>query len=76
MDRPPLPAIALTTDTSILTSIANDMAFSEIFSRQLKALGKEVAGERVRLVGVVNNPHPGILGRFFRDCGNGGDEKQ
>jgi D-sedoheptulose 7-phosphate isomerase len=41
MDRPPLPAIALTTDTSILTSIANDMAFSEIFSRQIKALGKE-----------------------------------
>jgi len=41
MDRPPLPAIALTTDTSILTSISNDMAFSDIFSRQLKALGKE-----------------------------------
>ena len=41
MDRPPLPAIALTTDTSILTSIANDMAFTEIFSRQIKALGKE-----------------------------------
>ena len=41
MDRPPLPAIALTTDTSILTSIANDIAFTEIFSRQIKALGKE-----------------------------------
>ena len=41
MDRPHLPAIALTTDTSILTSISNDMAFSDIFSRQLKALGKE-----------------------------------
>ena len=41
MDRPPLPAIALTTDTSILTSISNDMAFGDIFSRQLKALGKE-----------------------------------
>ncbi len=41
MDRPPLPAIALTTDTSVLTSISNDFAFSEIFSRQLKALGKE-----------------------------------
>jgi D-sedoheptulose 7-phosphate isomerase len=41
MDRPPLPAIALTTDTSILTSISNDMAFNDIFSRQLKALGKE-----------------------------------
>ncbi len=41
MDRPPLPAIALTTDSSILTSISNDAAFTEIFSRQLKALGKE-----------------------------------
>ena len=41
MDRPPLPAIALTTDTSVLTSISNDVAFNEIFSRQLKALGKE-----------------------------------
>jgi D-sedoheptulose 7-phosphate isomerase len=41
MDRPPLPAIALTTDTSILTSISNDFSFSEVFSKQLKALGKE-----------------------------------
>jgi D-sedoheptulose 7-phosphate isomerase len=41
MDRPPLPAIALTTDTSVLTSISNDMAFIDIFSRQIKALGKE-----------------------------------
>jgi D-sedoheptulose 7-phosphate isomerase len=41
MDRPPLPAIALTTDTSVLTSISNDIAFIDIFSRQIKALGKE-----------------------------------
>ena len=41
IDRPPLPAIALTTDTSILTSISNDVAFNEVFSKQLKALGKE-----------------------------------
>lgn len=41
IERPPLPAIALTTDTSILTSIANDYAFDEIFSKQLKALGKK-----------------------------------
>jgi D-sedoheptulose 7-phosphate isomerase len=41
MDRPPLPAIALTTDASILTSVSNDFSFSEIFSKQLKALGKE-----------------------------------
>ena len=41
IERPPLPAIALTTDTSILTSISNDYAFDEIFSKQLKALGKK-----------------------------------
>ena len=41
MDRPPLPAIALTTDTSILTSVSNDIAFKEIFAKQLRALGKE-----------------------------------
>ena len=41
IDRPPLPAIALTTDTSILTSVSNDLAFQEIFARQVKALGKD-----------------------------------
>jgi D-sedoheptulose 7-phosphate isomerase len=38
IERPPLPAIALTTDTSILTSISNDYDFSEVFVKQLKAL--------------------------------------
>jgi D-sedoheptulose 7-phosphate isomerase len=41
IDRPPLPAIALTTDTSILTSVSNDTAFVDIFAKQIKALGKE-----------------------------------
>jgi D-sedoheptulose 7-phosphate isomerase len=41
IERPPLPAIALTTDTSVLTSIANDYTFDEIFSKQVKALGKK-----------------------------------
>ena len=41
MDRPPLPAIALTTDTSILTSVSNDLTFDEIFAKQVRALGKE-----------------------------------
>ncbi len=40
MERPPLPAIALTTDTSILTSISNDYSFDQIFSKQVKALGQ------------------------------------
>ena len=41
IERPPLPAIALTTDTSILTAISNDYAFDEVFSKQIKALGKK-----------------------------------
>ena len=41
IERPPLPAIALTTDTSVLTSIANDYAYDDIFSKQVKALGKK-----------------------------------
>lgn len=40
-DRPGLPAIALTTDTSILTAIGNDYDFSDIFSRQVQAQGSE-----------------------------------
>jgi D-sedoheptulose 7-phosphate isomerase len=40
-DRRPLPAIALTTDTSILTAIGNDYGFDQVFVRQVKALGQE-----------------------------------
>ncbi|MEX2365386.1 MAG: phosphoheptose isomerase [Pseudohongiellaceae bacterium] len=40
-ERPPLPAIALTTDSSTLTSIANDYSYQEVFSKQVKALGQE-----------------------------------
>ncbi|MHC4221093.1 MAG: phosphoheptose isomerase [Planctomycetota bacterium] len=39
-DRPGLPAIALTTDSSTLTSIANDYAFDQIFSKQVTSLGQ------------------------------------
>ncbi len=40
LDRSALPALALTTDTSIITSVANDYHFSQIFARQLEALGQ------------------------------------
>jgi phosphoheptose isomerase len=39
MERKPLPAIALTTDTSALTAIANDYGFEHVFARQIEALG-------------------------------------
>jgi D-sedoheptulose 7-phosphate isomerase len=41
MERRPLPAVALTTDTSVITSISNDYSFEQIFSRQVEALGRE-----------------------------------
>jgi len=41
IDRPPLPAIALNTDTAVLTSISNDFGYDQIFSKQLSALGHE-----------------------------------
>lgn len=40
IERPPLPAISLSTDTSVITSIGNDYDFSEIFSKQIRAIGQ------------------------------------
>ncbi len=40
-ERPSLPAIALTTDSSTITSIANDYHYDEVFSKQVRALGNE-----------------------------------
>jgi len=40
IERPPLPAIALTTDTSALTSIANDYGYADVFVKQVLALGR------------------------------------
>ena len=40
-ERPALAAIALTTDTSILTAIANDYAYAKVFARQVEAIGRE-----------------------------------
>ncbi len=41
-ERSALPALALTTDTSILTSVANDFGFEEVFARQIEGLGRNV----------------------------------
>jgi D-sedoheptulose 7-phosphate isomerase len=40
INRAPLPGIALTTDTSVITAIGNDFDFSEIYSKQIEAIGK------------------------------------
>lgn len=57
-DRPGLAAIALTTDTSILTAIGNDYGYEKLFSRQVQALG--VAGD-VLMVYSTSGKSPNIL---------------
>jgi D-sedoheptulose 7-phosphate isomerase len=52
-ERPGLPAIALTTDSSILTAIGNDYAFEEIFSKQVRALGQ--AGDALLAISTSGN---------------------
>ena len=55
MERPGLPAIALTTDTSTLTSIANDYQFADIFSKQIRALGQP--GDILLAISTSGNSH-------------------
>ncbi len=57
-ERPELGAIALTTDSSILTAIANDYDFSQVFSRQVRALGQ--AGDILLALSTSGNS-PNVL---------------
>ena len=41
LDRNPLPALALTTDTSVLTAVGNDYGFDRVFERQVRGLGRQ-----------------------------------
>ncbi len=52
-ERPPLPAIAITTDTSTLTSIGNDYSYEEVFSKQVRALGQ--AGDVLLAISTSGN---------------------
>ena len=52
-ERPPLAAIALTTDTSTLTSIANDYRYEEVFAKQVQALGR--AGDVLLAISTSGN---------------------
>ncbi len=52
-ERPPLAAIALTTDTSTLTSIANDYRYEDVFAKQVQALGR--AGDLLLAISTSGN---------------------
>lgn len=68
IERRPLPAIALTTDTSALTSIGNDYGFDQIFSKQIEALGS--AGDVAIAISTSGNS-PNVL-RAIEACGKVG----
>jgi D-sedoheptulose 7-phosphate isomerase len=65
MERPGLPAMALTTDASTVTSISNDYSYEEIFSKQVRALGKQqdvllgisTSGNSENVIRAINAAH-------------------
>jgi D-sedoheptulose 7-phosphate isomerase len=78
-ERPPLAAIALSTDTSALTSIANDYAYQQVFSKPLRAFGKRgdallaisTSGNSANVIDAIHAAHElGI--RVIALTGNGG----
>lgn len=64
LERPPLPGLALTTDTSAITAIGNDYSFDEIFSKQVQALGR--AGDI--LVGISTSGTSSNVIRAMREA--------
>ncbi len=80
IDRPGLAAVALTTDSSILTSVGNDYRFEEIFSRQVRALGRPgdvllaitTSGGSPNVLEAVRAAHAGGLRVVALDGRNGG----
>ncbi|MDH5485224.1 MAG: phosphoheptose isomerase [Gammaproteobacteria bacterium] len=81
MERPGLPTIALTTDTSTITSIANDYSYDEIFSRQIQALGQandillaiSTSGNSANVVRAVEMAHNRSINVITLTGKDGGD---
>jgi len=81
MERPGLPAIALSTDTSVLTSIANDYNYDQIFSRQVAALGQDTdllliittSGNSGNIVSAIDTAHERNMKVIALTGHNGGE---
>lgn len=80
IERPPLAAVALTTDTSTLTSIANDYSYDDIFAKQVDGLGRpgdvllaiSTSGSSVNVLRAVESAHArgmGVVALTGRDGG-------
>jgi D-sedoheptulose 7-phosphate isomerase len=78
-ERPPLAAVALTTDTSTLTSIANDYAYEQVFAKQVRAIGRRgdvllaisTSGNSANVLAAVQAAHE-VGARVVALTGNGG----
>lgn len=79
MERPPLAAVALSTDTSTLTSIANDYSYLQVFSKQVRALGRRgdvllaisTSGNSANVIEAIHVSHE-LGARVIALTGNGG----
>ncbi|QYD68885.1 phosphoheptose isomerase [Paraburkholderia edwinii] len=79
-ERPGLPAVALTTDTSVLTALANHYAYDEIFARQIRALGQpgdvllaiSTSGHSANVLAAIDAAHEREM-VVIALTGNGGD---
>lgn len=80
-ERPSLPALALTTDSSTITSIANDYSYNEVFSKQIRALGQpgdvllaiSTSGNSANVVQAIQAAHDremSVVALTGRDGGN------
>ena len=80
MERPPLSAIALTTDTSTLTSIANDYDYDHVFSKQVRGLGHagdlllaiSTSGNSRNVIAAMRAAHEAKIGVIALTGRNGG----
>jgi D-sedoheptulose 7-phosphate isomerase len=68
MERRALPAIALTTDTSILTAVGNDYGFDQVFARQVRALGQK-GDIAIAISTSGNSPNVLLAAEAARDAG-------
>jgi D-sedoheptulose 7-phosphate isomerase len=80
-ERPSLPAIALSTDTSTITAIANDYSYNEIFSKQVMALGRpgdyllaiSTSGNSANVIQAINAAHDRNMSIIALTGRGGGD---
>ena len=80
-ERPGLPAIALTTDSSTLTSIANDYDYSRVFARQIEALGQptdlllaiSTSGQSGNIIAAIRSAHERNMAVVALTGRNGGE---